>query len=81
MTNLKSSCISVDFSNVNLGGTEEYRFDSITGGTLTGTVVNKSIGSPQWTGRTDSYLVTDEEVINGNALRTAGFTVVNVVGG
>ena len=80
VTNLKSSCISVDFSNVNLGGTEEYLFDSITGGTLTGTVVNKSIGSPQWTGRTDSYLVTDEGVINGNALRASGFTVVNVVG-
>ena len=80
ITSLNSSCISVDFSEVALGSGES-RFDSITGGTLTGTVVNKSIGSSVWTGRTDSYLVTDEEVINGNALRAAGFTVVNVVGG
>ncbi len=80
VANLKSSCIDVDFSNVNLGGTEEWRFDSITGATLTGTVVNKSIGSSVWTERTDSYLVTDEDIINGDALRAAGFTVVNVVG-
>ena len=80
LTTLNSSCVSIDFSEVTTGG-QENRFDSITGQSLVGTVVNKTIGNTAWTERTDAYLVTDEEVINGNALRANDFVVVNVVGG
>lgn len=78
---VEKCCISIDSTKCNLdGGTGTGVLISVSENmTNLNNVVNKTIMNSTYTANHD-YDVSDEDIVNGDALRSAGFTVVNVVG-
>ena len=79
---VEKCCISIDSTECNLdGGTGTGVLISVSENMANlNNVVNKTIMDSTYTANHD-YDISDEDIVNGDALRSAGFTVVNVVGG
>ena len=73
---MDSCCFDVDFSEMwGDSPTVNWMVSTIISGALTGSVVNGDLGNGYVTG---NNVVTNQEIVNGDALRSKGFVVVNV---